>query len=106
MRAFSCFFFPEDSVRGDSVGAEKGGICSLIFQVIKKADSANYLPSVLAEGEGFEPSIRNLRMPPFQGGTFNHSAILPGMSRAGSGNGEIGVYSIFAECVVLFDART
>ena len=31
----------------------------------------------LAEGEGFEPSIRNIRMPPFQGGTFNHSAILP-----------------------------
>ena len=45
-------------------------------------------------------------MPPFQGGTFNHSAILPWMSRAGSGNGEHGVYSIFAECVVLFDART
>ena len=32
---------------------------------------------VLAEGEGFEPSIRNFRMPPFQGGTFNHSATLP-----------------------------
>ena len=31
----------------------------------------------LAEGEGFEPSIRNFRMPPFQGGTFNHSATLP-----------------------------
>lgn len=31
----------------------------------------------LAEGEGFEPSIRNFRMPPFQGGTINHSAILP-----------------------------
>ena len=29
------------------------------------------------EGEGFEPSIRNFRMPPFQGGTFNHSATLP-----------------------------
>ena len=32
---------------------------------------------VMAEGEGFEPSIRNFRMPPFQGGTFNHSATLP-----------------------------
>ena len=32
---------------------------------------------ILAEGEGFEPSIRNFRMPPFQGGTFNHSATLP-----------------------------
>ena len=32
---------------------------------------------ILAEGEGFEPSIRNFRMPPFQGGTINHSAILP-----------------------------
>ena len=32
---------------------------------------------VLAEEEGFEPSIRNFRMPPFQGGTFNHSATLP-----------------------------
>ena len=32
---------------------------------------------VLAEGEGFEPAIRNFRMPPFQGGTFNHSATLP-----------------------------
>ena len=31
----------------------------------------------MAEGEGFEPSIRNFRMPPFQGGTFNHSATLP-----------------------------
>ena len=31
----------------------------------------------MAEGEGFEPSIRIARMPPFQGGTFNHSAILP-----------------------------
>ena len=31
----------------------------------------------LAEGEGFEPWIRNFRMPPFQGGTINHSAILP-----------------------------
>ena len=29
---------------------------------------------ILAEGEGFEPSIRNFRMPPFQGGTINHSA--------------------------------
>ena len=35
---------------------------------------------VLAEGEGFEPSIRNFRMPPFQGGTFNHSATLPRLS--------------------------
>ena len=35
---------------------------------------------VLAEGEGFEPSIRNFRMPPFQGGTFNHSATLPSWS--------------------------
>ena len=32
----------------------------------------------LAEGEGFEPSIGPGPMPPFQGGTFNHSATLPG----------------------------
>ncbi len=37
------------------------------------------LPAFLNLGgrEGFEPSIRNFRMPPFQGGTFNHSATLP-----------------------------
>lgn len=32
----------------------------------------------MAEGEGFEPSVRESRTPPFQGGTINHSAILPG----------------------------
>lgn len=37
----------------------------------------SYEKRCLAEGEGFEPSIRNFRMPPFQGGTINHSAILP-----------------------------
>ena len=33
----------------------------------------------MAEGEGFEPSVRitDNRTPPFQGGTFNHSATLP-----------------------------
>ena len=44
----------------------------------KMGEDRNLLPfEIVAEGEGFEPSIRNLRMPPFQGGTFNHSAILP-----------------------------
>ena len=46
----------------------------------KKKDAVgrdNVFFEILAEGEGFEPSIRNFRMPPFQGGTFNHSATLP-----------------------------
>lgn len=32
---------------------------------------------VLAEGEGFEPSIRYNRIPDFESGAFDHSAILP-----------------------------
>lgn len=51
-------------------------------QTIGKKKSQKHqvlLAGILAEGEGFEPSIRNLRMPPFQGGTINHSAILPWM---------------------------
>ena len=32
---------------------------------------------VLAEGEGFEPSIRETRIPDFESGAFDHSAILP-----------------------------
>ena len=36
----------------------------------------------MAEGEGFEPSIGLGPMPPFQGGTFNHSATLPWMGFA------------------------
>ena len=43
---------------------------------------------VLAEGEGFEPSIRNFRMPPFQGGTFNHSATLPYVLSEHAGRGD------------------
>lgn len=31
----------------------------------------------LAEGEGFEPSIRHNRMPDFESGAFDHSATLP-----------------------------
>ena len=33
--------------------------------------------AVLAEGEGFEPSIRYNRIPDFESGAFDHSAILP-----------------------------
>lgn len=33
--------------------------------------------SVLAEEEGFEPSIRETRMPDFESGAFNHSATPP-----------------------------
>ncbi len=46
--------------------------CFLTWRVSQKTKY-----TILAEGEGFEPSIRRTRMPPFQGGTFNHSAILP-----------------------------
>jgi hypothetical protein len=31
----------------------------------------------MAEGEGFEPSIRHNRMPDFESGAFDHSATLP-----------------------------
>ena len=31
----------------------------------------------MAEGEGFEPSIRYNRMPDFESGAFDHSATLP-----------------------------
>ena len=31
----------------------------------------------MAEGEGFEPSIRYNRIPDFESGAFDHSAILP-----------------------------
>lgn len=33
--------------------------------------------SHVAEGEGFEPSIRHNRMPDFESGAFDHSATLP-----------------------------
>ena len=32
---------------------------------------------VLAEQEGFEPSIRETRIPDFESGAFDHSAIAP-----------------------------
>ena len=31
----------------------------------------------MAEGEGFEPSVRGNRTPVFKTGTFNHSVTLP-----------------------------
>ena len=49
-----------DSERG--VGNEKG---------------ATWAPFVLAEREGFEPSVRYHRTPTFQAGTLNHSATSP-----------------------------
>ena len=34
-------------------------------------------PGDLAEREGFEPSIREYRIPDFESGAFDHSAISP-----------------------------
>jgi hypothetical protein len=35
--------------------------------------------TVLAEREGFEPSIRETRIPDFESGAFDHSATFPGI---------------------------
>jgi hypothetical protein len=42
---------------------------------MKKPRSAGFF--VLAEQEGFEPSIRYNRIPDFESGAFDHSAIAP-----------------------------
>ena len=34
---------------------------------------------ILAEQEGFEPSIRETRIPDFESGAFDHSATAPGL---------------------------
>ena len=42
-----------------------------------KALTKLVLSCILAEREGFEPSIRYSRTPDFESGTFNHSATFP-----------------------------
>lgn len=42
-----------------------------------KAFTMEGLKSVVAEREGFEPSIRTSRIPDFESGAFDHSAISP-----------------------------
>ena len=43
----------------------------------KKANRLRLAFKVLAEQEGFEPSIRHNRIPDFESGAFDHSAIAP-----------------------------
>ena len=50
----------------------------IALDVLKiKAFTMEGLKSVMAEREGFEPSIRTSRIPDFESGAFDHSAISP-----------------------------
>ena len=44
---------------------------------MKKAPCGASSTCVLAEQEGFEPSIRENRIPDFESGAFDHSATAP-----------------------------
>ena len=53
--------------------------CQVCFPIIKSTIDRLWTPKAhLAEGEGFEPSVR-CRTPVFKTGTFNHSVTLPGL---------------------------
>lgn len=50
----------------------------IALDVLKiKAFTMEGLKLVVAEREGFEPSIRTSRIPDFESGAFDHSAISP-----------------------------
>ena len=58
--------------------------CGALFESYGQTlDPSKYCPELpeaqcmLAEGVGFEPTIRNYRIPDFESGAFDHSAILP-----------------------------
>ncbi len=57
------------------------------FLLRKKPKRINHLGFVLAEREGFEPSIREYRIPDFESGAFDHSAISPDRARLEGGAG-------------------
>lgn len=58
--------------------------CGALFESYGQTlDPSKYCPELpeaqcmLAEGVGFEPTIRNYRIPDFESGAFDHSAISP-----------------------------
>lgn len=58
--------------------------CGALFESYGQTlDPSKYCPELpeaqcmLAEGVGFEPTIRNYRIPDFESGAFDHSATLP-----------------------------
>ncbi len=65
--------------------SKRGNLVQILVQEYSKYLKTLVPQRVMAEGVGFEPTIRYNRIPDFESGAFDHSAILPGACRARGG---------------------